>query len=516
MSEPRFDLLTEPLLSVAGGDEAVAHLTLPAVLARLGRGEATEFAALRTHQRHPWHAFLVQVAALACVRAGDQQLDLDEAAWRDRLLALTSGAHEPWCLVVDDLSKPALLQTPVPEKKLDALKRTFTQPDALDVLITAKNHDLKSARMDRARPEHWLFALVALQTTEGFLGKGNYGVARMNGGFASRPQVGVARGTGFGDRFVRDVHTWLDARDELVDSYQYAPDGVGLLWCEPWDGTSSIALSKLDPFFVEVCRRVRLTLVDNRIVSRGGSSEVARVEAKQLLGVTGDVWIPVKREDAGKALTVSANGFNYPLLTQLLFGGDFKQAAAQTIRDEDGDAPVFHARVLARGQGETNGLHERVLDISGPARDLLAEPTARERLGALAQRRVQQTADVRRKALRMALLALVQGGPDKLKLDDDRMDRFTARFEERVDAIFFSHLWRDAALDDTAADTSWLRTIVPLAREVLDEAVRTVALPIERRYRAEAAARRVFEGTVHNHFKLAVTTTAAAAEEPAV
>lgn len=512
MSEPRFDLLTEPLLSVAGDDEAVTHLTLPAVLARLGRGEATEFAALRTHQRHPWHAFLVQVAALACARAGDQQLDLDEAAWRDRLLALTGGAHEPWCLVVDDLTKPALLQTPVPEKKLDALKRTFTQPDALDVLITAKNHDLKSARMDHARPEHWLFALVALQTTEGFLGKGNYGVARMNGGFASRPQVGVARGTGFGDRFVRDVRTWLDARDELIESYRYAPDGVGLLWCEPWDGTSSIELTKLDPFFVEVCRRVRLTLVGERIVSRGGSSEVARVEAKQLLGVVGDIWIPVKRDEA-KALTVSANGFNYPLLTQLLFGGDFQQATAQTLRDEDGATPVLHARVLARGQGETNGLHERVLAIR--ARKKMADPTGRARLGRLAVMRVQQTADVRRKALRMALLALVQGGPDKLKLDDDRMDRFTARFEERVDAIFFEHLWRDADLDDDAANANWLRTIVPLARDVLDEAVRTVALPSERRYRAEAAARRVFEGTVHNHFKLAVTTTAAA-EEPAV
>jgi CRISPR system Cascade subunit CasA len=420
MSEPRFDLLTEPLLSVGGDDETVARLTLPAVLARLGRGEATEFTALRTHQRHPWHAFLVQVGALACVRAGDARLDLDEHAWRDRLLALTGGA-------------------------------------------------------------------------------------RMNGGFASRPQVGVARGTGFGDRFARDVHTWLDARDELIAAYAYAPDGVGLLWCEPWDGASSIALSKLDPFFVEVCRRVRLTLVGDRIVSRGGSSEAARVEAKQLLGVTGDIWIPVKRDEA-KALTVSANGFNYPLLTQLLFGGDFQQATAQTLRDEDGATPVFHARVLARGQGETNGLHERVLTIR--ARKKMADPTGRARLGRLAMTRVQQTADVRRKALRMALLALVQGGPDKLKLDDDRMDRFTARFEERVDAIFFDHLWRDGDLDDDdVANANWLRTIVPLARTVLDEAVRTVALPSERRYRAEAAARRVFEGTVHNHFKLALTPT---------
>jgi CRISPR system Cascade subunit CasA len=504
MPDPRFDLLREPLLTVALDDGAVASLSLPAVLARLAAGAATEFAALRAHQRPAWHAFLVQVGALACARGGgDDRVDVDEDTWRTRLLALTGGAREPWCLVVDDLSKPALLQPPVPEKKLDGFKRVFAQPDALDVLITAKNHDVKSARMSRARPEHWLFALVTLQTTEGFLGKGNYGVSRMNGGFASRPQVGVAKGPGFADRFARDVRAWLDQRDDLVDRYSYDRDGLALLWCDPWDGATSLPLTRLDPFFVEVCRRVRLTAEGARIIARGVSTESARVDAKLNLGVVGDLWIPVKKEDAGKALTVSARGFDYALLTQLLFDGDFAHAAAQSLREEDGVAPVLVARALARGQGETNGLHERVLEIPARVRSYYARADGRQRLGSVARRRVELAAEVRKRALRPALLTLVQADPAKTKLDDSRVDRFTARFEEQVNETFFQDLWRDVELDDDVGEARWLTTLVGLGRAALDDALRTVPLPSERRYRAEAAATRVYEGSARNHFKAA-------------
>ena len=90
---------------------------------------------------------------------------------------------EAWELVVDDWSKPALLQPPtVAATDRAAYKNRLPTPDALDMLVTAKNHDLKQERMVGASEQDWLFALVTLQTTEGFLGAGNYGVSRMNGG----------------------------------------------------------------------------------------------------------------------------------------------------------------------------------------------------------------------------------------------------------------------------------------------------------------------------------------------
>ncbi len=56
--------------------------TLFAAFAALARGDAWSFPALRPHQREPWHAFTVQVAALALIRAGRDDLPADEATWK--------------------------------------------------------------------------------------------------------------------------------------------------------------------------------------------------------------------------------------------------------------------------------------------------------------------------------------------------------------------------------------------------------------------------------------------------
>ncbi|MBK6534527.1 MAG: hypothetical protein IPF99_34725 [Deltaproteobacteria bacterium] len=224
-SPTRYNLLTEPLLAVESPDGARATVTLPGALARLGAGVPTEFAALQSHQLHAWHAFVVQLAALAVHADGSDDLAVDEAAWRERLRALTAGRDEPWCLVVHDLSQPAFLQAPVPEGTLAAFKRRFDSPDRLDVLVTSKNHDVKLQRVRIAAPQHWVFALVMLQTYEGFLGVGNYGIARMNGGFASRPSLGAARSPALVDRFARDVAVWSARRESLISLFGYAPSG---------------------------------------------------------------------------------------------------------------------------------------------------------------------------------------------------------------------------------------------------------------------------------------------------
>lgn len=503
----RHNLLTEPLLDVESFDGARSAVTLPGALARLGDGVATEFAALQSHQLHAWHAFIVQLAALAAQHAESTDLAVDEDAWRDRLRALTGGRDEPWCLVVDDLSQPALLQMPVPEETLDGFKKRFESPDRLDVLITAKNHDVKIQRVRLPAPQHWVFTLVMLQTYEGFLGAGNYGIARMNGGFSSRPSLGAARSPALVDRFARDVAVWTARRDELVSLFGYAASGgLGLVWCAPWDGKTALALSELDPCFIEVCRRVRLVSRGERLEGVGTGSEAARISAKELRGNTGDIWTPILRGEEAKALTVSEGGFHYTLLQDVLFESTFVQASAQSLRSEDGDTPVIIARALARGQGETNGLHERVLPLPPKARGWFSQPEARARLGALAKRRVEQAGGVRLKVLRPALCALIQAGAEKLDFTDKRPDRWTAILDSRVDAIFFEHLWSDAELDDTAADAAWLATVIDRARTVLTEAFDAVPLPSMRRFRAVAAARRLFEGAARKHFAIAFPT----------
>ena len=265
------NLLTENLISVVMQGGTVARMTLPGALAALQRDEVAGFEAVQPHQAHPWHAFLVQLAALAL--EGEElpplvpgRADLpgpaDEVIWAARLRRLTPEHPDdaPWTLAVEDLAKPAFLQPPVPEGTWKVFKKTLHTPDDLDMLISARNHGLKSSRMRAADVEDWLFALLTLQTFEGYFGNTNWGISRMNGGFATRPGVQLISRPTHGGRWVRDVRVILENPDHFREhALPFDPiDGVRLLWLVPWDGTRSLELRELHPLFIEICRRVRL------------------------------------------------------------------------------------------------------------------------------------------------------------------------------------------------------------------------------------------------------------------
>ena len=88
----------------------------------------------------------------------------DEIAWAEVLRALTPDwpNDEPWSLVAPP-EHPALLQAPIPQADFPELRKEFknkiSTPDALDMLVTAKNHDLKGTRMAHSLPTigclHW-------------------------------------------------------------------------------------------------------------------------------------------------------------------------------------------------------------------------------------------------------------------------------------------------------------------------------------------------------------------------
>src|SRR3954468_16348546 len=151
-------------------------------------------------------------------------------------------AGHPWGLIAPH-DWPAFLQPAVPDGGSDPFNKSAGTPDELDVLVTSKNHDLKAVRMTRAAPDDWLFALVSLQTQEGQMGRGNYGIARMNGGYASRPFLGIAPQGGFGARFRRDLELLRRDADRLWQE-DWASWGtqrdLRLLWLEPWDGASQL------------------------------------------------------------------------------------------------------------------------------------------------------------------------------------------------------------------------------------------------------------------------------------
>ena len=63
------NILTEPLIRMRTREGARAA-SLPEVYAALTRDEIEAFPALRPHQRHAWHTFLVQLGVMA-MREGD-------------------------------------------------------------------------------------------------------------------------------------------------------------------------------------------------------------------------------------------------------------------------------------------------------------------------------------------------------------------------------------------------------------------------------------------------------------
>lgn len=60
-----FNLLTELVFRVETGESSHVTASLPEVYAALMRDDVVAFPALRPHQRHAWHAFLVQLGAMA-------------------------------------------------------------------------------------------------------------------------------------------------------------------------------------------------------------------------------------------------------------------------------------------------------------------------------------------------------------------------------------------------------------------------------------------------------------------
>lgn len=499
-------LLDHRLLTVRTSSGEVGGKTLPEVFASLVKDELLAFEALQPHQQQAWHAFLVQTAAMAAAREAGGEIPTSAAAWREALVAL-SGGEEAWRLVTADLTKPAFMQPPVPEGSLkDAgFKSDVTSPDLLDVLITSKNFDVKMERIDRPRPEHWLFALCTLQTMEGFLGYGNYGVVRMNGGFGNRPMVGYTGSLTWGGRFRRDLEVLLARRDDFADRYD--PGGYALLWTEPWRGgkKEGIPIEACDPYFVEVCRRIRFTLEGGELLCWRTNTKAQRVDAPDSMnGMTGDPWTPVDKANA-KALTVGENGFTYDLLRQIAFESNYEASIALEFRPGEEEGAYLVARTLVRGQGKTDGLHMRVVPVSKKAVHLFSDPTDRERLGNRAEKRVRIVADVRKRVLYPAVAALVSSGRDG-KVDWDQAEPWFEGFEKAIDDRFFEALWASVEMEETEAERQWQRIVQEEAERQFEEAERSVPLASIHSWQARSKARSIFEGSCRRVLPFVYTT----------
>lgn len=483
------NLLTERLLTVARSDEPGFRCSLPELYALAQDDAILDWPALRPHQYPAWHMFLVQLAVLAHRAAGADSLR-GAKEWAAALRALTPDYpdDEPWSLVVEDWRKPALLQPPCPSAAECDYRSRVGFADALDLLITSKNHDLKADRMDQATPEQWLYALISLQTTEGFLGAGNYGIARMNGGFASRPMMRChAAGLGVGAQVMRDVRVLLDGYDAWRKTIEYGrrQDAEPLLWLLPWDGKSSLPLDRFHPLAIEVCRRIRLKYEGSQLFALTAGSKAARVSAKAAKGNVGCPWAPIHATEE-KSFSLTGHGLGYRQMVDLLNPKKYRQPLLVRPRERDaegGRSLVVLAAGIARGQGKTEGVHERRVLLSPKSCRKLLRVTedGETEFARRSQRFVDMAGDVAGKALRPALIQRAQGREEPNWQDPATakiIEPWLKRFNEAIDRCFFMELDQsfEAEKDDRAAENRWSQVLSTTAEQVFDDA--NLALPV--------------------------------------
>ncbi|GIX39462.1 MAG: CRISPR-associated protein Cse1 [Silanimonas sp.] len=509
------DLLNEPLIGVRT-HRGEHRVNLPELLAALSSGAVEGYTGLRAHQADPWHVFLVQLAASIQARHPTEALPTNAAYWREGLLDLAEGIPEAWHLVVEDVTKPAFLQHPW--KSWDAEAADYgvktsrgqvlfdpkaTTPDELDVLVTAKNHDVKMARARPSAEEAWVFALMMLQTTSGFLGKGNYGIVRMNGGFASRSIAAWARERGVSSRFIDEVRALARLREGVCRELRYPQRGTVLTWLTPWNRKGhQHTLSQLEPWFIEAARPIRLCLLaDGRLLALGATSEVRQIGPKTVEnGDVGDPWTVINVGDKKKgrsALTLSEEGFTPQRLTDLLFEQGFELTPLQKPQPGEG-VGWFIASCLVRGQGKTEGFHRAEIAVPAAARRALLQPARRETLGQLARTLLGDAKDTQ-KALGTALTVLTEGGPDKA--DFERVEAWVkavrSQFASHWEQHYFPTLWRGADEPHEAVRSHWQQRLVETGQALLDAASTRLPLPSNRRWRALIQAQSAWRGMLH-------------------
>ena len=506
------NILSDRIIRFSGKGAPPDVGTLPEVYAALIANQVESFPALRPHQRHAWHAFLVQLGALAMNEAAVEEPPEDVEAWRRLIRGLTPDFpdDEPWHLIVEDITKPAFLQPPASEPGLASEYRwRIETPDELDMLVNSKNHDLKVSVAEDGAPEDWIFALVTLQTMEGYSGRSNYGISRMPSGYGNRSAFTLTPSLRIGIHIKRDILTLLSMRQSLLNNFPMNPNGVGLMWTVLWDGTraESMEPQTLDPFYIEVCRRIRLRIEGTKLRAKRATSQTRRM--LDFKGLVGDPWMPVGRQANVRGTPRSflgSRGLNYQRIVDGLVSPDWQRPPLFRSASIDGQGTLpLVARGTVRGEGGTEGYHERMVPIRERVVRAMGRAGGLDDLGDLARERLLTVRTVRRTLDRALLTFLARGDPSRVSDDvRPRIAHWTRKLDEIVDVSFIQALQDEFEEQDSISRirirNSWTMGIVAAARRLLIEATSSLPCPVVMRFRARAGARRVFEGTIHRSF----------------
>lgn len=507
------NLLTDPLIRTVT-EKGMVHLNLPALLFRLGQNDVHHFPGIQRHQIDAFHVFLCYLAGAVLARSNDTSPVKQESFWLKELLNLAGDAGaDAWRLLSNSDSEPAFMQPPLPGNTQRPTSKIET-PDQLDLLVTAKNHDVKRNRAALSEIDTWLYALISLQTMSGFSGRGNHGISRMNSGYGNRAIVELSREQKPGQRWIDTVVRLSEHRKQtLKEPFGFDPGGLVLVWLLPWDGDNPLELSKLDPFYIEICRRVRLRGRNYVEHAEFYPSKQPRISAKELSGVVGDPWLPVelkginlKKPSGIKALTFPPTGITAEHMRRLIFEDELKLSILQKPgADWKGDLWLTIS-VLVRGQGITDGFHSWEVRIpEKKTMSIFSNPTERDALEKLSRSAISSAATMQHRILKPSVFTYALGAPERFDFDDpfgnSVWTRASRHFETLWSLEYFPWLFSVPELfDDLEELRRWVKIMQDIALKVLREIELSVANHSGRHYRMRTEARSRFWGGFYKNF----------------
>ncbi len=500
----RHSLLDDALFHVSLPTEGeAACLSLPQVLARLSLGHDLVFISLRPHQAPAWHAFLVQLGYLALEADESFSVPETDTAWAAKLRQLTQDFRDdsPWFLINSDWQLPAFMQAPVPFGRESDFKRRDSSSQAIDVLVTSRNHDEKTAKLklsDRSL-DCLIYALISLQGWTKQDGQGRYFSMRINGGYASRPQFRLSFERGSGHEFLRDLRALDEGSSRDLEVASKVGFGTAdhkpysLLWTVPW-GDAQLSIQDIHPYCLEVCRRVRLVVVGGNLLLHGATSNANRVAAEDFKGCVFDPWTPVELTEPPKALNAQPNTLHYARLQEILFDGTKTRLpllARPTESERRMNLPAtLIARALVGGNGRTNGYVQKELPI--PPNVLTRVATSEAEISIRSSAFVRLAAHAESDIYRGALQRFVGGrGREKYKYAEyaQTIEPFIEHYKQQIDEAFFTVLFAtiETEPDALGAQRQWADWLERTVRDDLEAAI--AVLPTRERSRLFAQDR---------------------------
>ena len=172
------------------------------------------------------------------------------------------------------------------------------------------------------------------------------------------------------------------------------------------------------------------------------------------------------------------------------------------------------ARAMVRGQGKTEGYHERIIPIGhkGPKTKtamLRRNSNATDDLDRIANLRIEEVGKVQRILSHAIQAFLARGDADKATPEQRNLARgWLNRLDEIVDARFFEDLQDELEADESERQSihdHWLLNnesndgVINHARALLDDATDSLPCPAIHRYKARTNAEGLFEGRLRGN-----------------